>query len=250
MTAVLGALEHYEKWIGICAGLRVDFKDQGLYHDQIAGENWWEYYFEPIDIGARENATLTIIDFYHHDMFTQRAEAMPRAGAYRFIARYVRPKTHINEKLDSYARANFEGAFVIGIHYRGTDKHEEARPVPYDRVVAAVREAINGAGICRYKLFVATDEQPFLDHMLGQFPGKVLYREMLRSADGRPTHKTNGDGFKKGEDAVIDCILLSRTDYLVRTASSLSFCSTLFNPNLPGILLSAPEASPETSAAS
>jgi hypothetical protein len=240
MTAVLGALEHYETWSRIYTGLRVDFGDQGLYHDAVVGPNWWEYYFEPISIGTIEHAAVATIDLFHHDMFTRRAEAMSRADAHRLIARYVHPKRYISEKLDAYARAHFAGRFVIGVHYRGTDKHEEAPRVPYDDVVAAAREALDQAGGERCRLFVATDEQPFLDYMLGLFPDQVLYRQVFRSTDGRPTHKTGGDGFKKGEDAVIDCMLLSRTDYLIRTASSLSYCATLFYPGLPETLLVSP----------
>ena len=57
---------------------------------------------------------------------------------------------------------------------------------------------------------------------------------MFRSVDGRPIDVVNSDGnYQKGLDAVLDCVLLSRTDYLIRTASNLSLCATLFNARVP-----------------
>jgi len=238
LAAVLGALEHYERWKNHYAGFRVDFADHGLYYDPEAGPNWWEYYFEPIDIGYPDNAAAMTVGRWQHDAFAVKVERrMSRPAAAAILDRHVRVKTLLREQVDSYTRENFDGRFVIGIHYRGTDKHEEAPRIPYADVENAVREAIARAGAGQYGLFIATDEQHFLDHMLGRYPGKVLYREVLRSADGKPPHKTGGNGLKKGADAVIDCLLLSRCDFLVRTASDLSLCATFINPELPQVLL-------------
>ncbi len=44
--SVLGMLEHYDRWTGLYAGVRVDFKDQGLYYDPARGPNWWNYYLQ------------------------------------------------------------------------------------------------------------------------------------------------------------------------------------------------------------
>ena len=69
-------------------------------------------------------------------------------------------------------------------------------------------------------------------------PGALLFRDMFRSSDGRPIDVVNEDrNHKKGVDAVIDCILLSRCQVLIRTSSNLSLCSTLFAPEMPVILL-------------
>ena len=43
---------------------------------------------------------------------------------------------------------------------------------------------------------------------------------------------------KEVENALIDCILLSKTDLLIRTSSNFSLASTFFNPKLPVIELS------------
>ena len=71
-----------------------------------------------------------------------------------------------------------------------------------------------------------------------RFPGQLLVRDMFRSRDGRPIDVVNTDNnYQKGLDAVIDCLLLSRTQFLIRTASNLSLCAAMFNSRVPDLLL-------------
>lgn len=243
--AALGALSHYERRPAIYAGLRVDYQEHGLYFDPASGPNWWQYYFEPITLGTSDHAKVTTIDPHLHDLLTYHAAAMSRADAFDLISRHVRLRPHLAAKLDSFVAEHFAGTHPIGVHYRGTDKHEEAPPVAYEEVAAAVRKAASAAGADPWRVFVATDDQRFLDHMIRQFPEQLLYRPMFRSIDGRPIDVTNDDSnYQKGEDAVLDCLLLSRTRYLIRTASNLSLCSAFFNPEAPDLLLNRPYYSP------
>jgi hypothetical protein len=237
-AAVLGALEHYEEWPGYYAGLNVQFRS-GLYFESAAGPDWWEYYFEPISLGSRTNAATRVVGPHEHDMFAYRVEqTMPRQSGAALVARHIRLRPHLQATVDAYVRTKFGDAFVIGIHYRGTDKWEDAPRVPYEEIRAAVQRVAQSEGTAQYKLYLATDEKAFLDYMLDLYPDRVLYREMFRSTDGRPIDVVNEDSnHKKGEDAVIDCVLLSRTQHLIRTASNLSLCSTFFNSAVPEILL-------------
>jgi hypothetical protein len=237
-AAVLGILDHYERWQPLYAGVRVEFGD-GLYYEPSFGPNWWEYYFEPINIGSHSGAPARVVSPYYHDLCANRIEqTMPRERAARLVARYVVLKPRIRAIVDAYVREHWGDAMVLGVHYRGTDKSAEAPRVPFDEVEAVVRHAISRAGPRPGKLFVATDEQAFLDYMRDRFPAQLLYREMFRSTDGRAIDVVNADGnHQKGEDAVLDCLLLSRTHALIRTASNLSLCAALFNPHVPETLL-------------
>lgn len=237
-AAVLGILDHYHRWRHLYAGVRVDFS-HGLYFDPAVGSNWWEYYFEPIDIGGGRGAPARVVSPHFHDLCANRVERrMSRETGSRLIDRYVVVKPTVRNIVDAFVREHWRDAAVIGIHYRGTDKSDDAPRVPYEEMEAVTRAAIGRTGSDRCKIFLATDEQSFLDFMRDRFPGQLLYREMFRSVDGRPIDVVNADGnYKKGEDAVVDCLLLSRSHHLIRTASNLSLCSTLFNPRLPETLL-------------
>ena len=237
-AAVLGMLAHYEKWNAIYAGVNVDFGTQGLYYDPSVGANWWQYYFEPIELGCSRNARIRMVSAEQHDELALRIDRMPRRLGAELIRRHVRVRARVTEKVDAYAREHFQGTHVIGIHYRGTDKNSDLPLVPYETVWAAVRAAIEAGNGRPYRIFVATDEQAFLNDMRRRVPAGLLYRESVRSTDGSPTHKKTGNNYAKGEDALVDCLLLARSDRLIRTASNLSLCAALFNPDLPQIVLS------------
>lgn len=237
-AAVLGMLDHYERWRHLYAGVRVDF-GHGLYYDEARGPNWWEYYFEAIDFGGEGGAPARVVDPHYHDLCANRVEReMSRATGSTLVNRYVAAKPQVRQIVDDHVRDHWGQAFVIGLHYRGTDKADDAPRVPYEQVESVVRTAMVRAGSNRCRIFLATDEQAFLNYMQARFPGQLVYREMFRSVDGRPIDVVNADGnYRKGMDAVVDCLLLSRAHTLIRTASNLSLCSTLFNPRLPDMLL-------------
>src|SRR5271170_6048932 len=109
LAAVLGSLEHYEKWEKIYAGLKVDFADQGLYYDPAFGDNWWEYYFEPIEVGSSANAIVKIVGELQHDAFAYEIAHLSRERGFALIDRYVRPKPRLREKVDACARENSDG---------------------------------------------------------------------------------------------------------------------------------------------
>ena len=76
--------------------------------------------------------------------------------------------------------------------------------------------------------------------MRQRFHGRVITLDIRRSSDGRPLHKAPGNGYRKGEAAMIDCLLLARCSHLVRTDSDLGLFSTFFNPDLPVTMLGKP----------
>ena len=83
------------------------------------------------------------------------------------------------------------------------------------------------------KIFVATDEQPFLEYLNAANPGKIIFYDALRSTDGQAYTTLEKVQNYKGEDAIIDCLLLSSCNLLVKTSSNLSLCSSYFNPDIP-----------------
>ncbi len=232
---VLGALDFMET-SDSCCGLRVDFEDKDFYYDKEYGKNWWEYYFEPIDVGEKTDVIKKFFE-YKKIAFSFHAEfGISRERGNELIRKYIFLKPHIQKKIDDFCETNFQGSYVIGVHYRGTDKWSEADIVPYkdvyERLQPIVKEQHN------YKIFVATDDSYFLTYMHAHFPGYVIAIDAIRSDEGAAVHFTEKNlNYKKGEDAIIDCILLSKCDLLLKMASNLSDCSTSFNPFIPVIKL-------------
>jgi hypothetical protein len=235
--SLLGALHIYEK--GDYAGVKVCFGADGnfgTYYDPGRGSNWWEYYFKPITVGN---------DYQTKPLITaQGTEAcnyafnlefnLSRKAVNEIIKKYIFVRKRLLNVVDNFISSHFKGQ-VIGVHYRGTDKCGEAPRASY----AVMEEHINSA-IASFndnnnvQIFIATDEEDFIDYMKERYPSRVIYFEnAIRSRDGNPVHLHSQENYKKGEDALLDCLLLSKCNLLIKTSSNLSLCSTYFNPSIP-----------------
>lgn len=233
--SVIGALHYYDKGLNNCTGISVEFGNQGLYYDREYGLNWWNYYFEPIHLGDLSDKRT--IDLNQFSQFSLEAVyIMSCERCHELIKKYVRIKPHIEQKINDYLDRLFKNNNVIGVHYRGTDKALEAALLSYDKVIDEIKKEIKKNP--KAKIFVATDEDKFLQAMQKNFPGRILSIDAIRSTNGRPIHYSFGLKYQKGEDALIDAILLSQCSKLYRTTSNLSAASVRFNPLIEEIMLS------------
>lgn len=230
-TLDLYETEHYD-------GIMVDFKG-GQYLDPNMGSNWWEHYFEPIKIGNPDNIKR-YITFSEYVQLAGVGFFLERNRANNLIQKYIHVKPHILDKVDTFIKDNFENGIIIGVHHRGTDKITEMPLVPYEATYAFINyflQSLTQNQLKTIKIYVATDEKKFLNYMLNKFPGKIIYNNFVRSVDDNPIHFGNDhlftSNYQKGEEALIDCLLLSRCHVLFRPQSSLSIASDKFNPNLP-----------------
>lgn len=229
---VLGILDFYEN--GSCSGFRVDFDNTGVYYDAEKGSNWWEYYFEPIAIGNVDE-NVRILDCQRCFLFAIQVEySMTRKRANELIQKYVHVKEEISDIVEDFYSANFSKEYTIGVHYRGTDKITE---IPLVRYIE-VKNEIDKHFVQGCKIFVATDDERFLRFIKKNYGSAIIHQEIVRSNNSKPLHIEARDPYLRGKEALIDALLLSKTNLLIRTSSNLSLASSFFNPELPVIELS------------
>ncbi len=236
-NTVLGVLDYYET-SPTCEGLEVDFGDQGLFYDSAHGANWWEYYFEPVRLKKKDGVEFAEkFPTYKKINFSITAQfMMSRERGNELIQKYVHLKPHVQKKLDSFVEQHFKNNTIIGVHYRGTDKKSEAPTLSYEEVATTIKREMESGQYT--KIFIATDDENFVTFMREKFPEKIICLDAIRSCNGTPVHyPSSQDMYKKGEDAVIDCLLLVRCSKLYKMASNLSDTSVKFNPNMPVINL-------------
>lgn len=234
---VLGHLYLFEneKLLNV-SGLTIDFKTYGLYYDSSYGPNWWTYYFEPIYLGKEEGLERTYPTKEQYLEAWMQRRQLPRETAADLVKKYIHIKSDIQQKVDAFIAQFFQEKYVIGVHYRGTDKNKEAPRTPYESVFEEIEKYIPQKK--PYLLFIATDELDFLDQAREKYSDAVVAIEAHRSDNqGLGVHIANKNNYILGEEALMDACLLSKCDLLIRTSSNLSLWSTYFNPNLPVILL-------------
>lgn len=229
---VLGCLDLYDRNDHIA--LTVDFKEQGLYYEPDYGANWWNYYFYPINYPQRIDQTKKPLLKRLKD--EEKAEIgnavhfyIKRDRAHALITKYIQVKEEYLEEVEAFYEEHLKGSFIIGVHYRGTDKWLEATRVSYEEVIAKVEGILLDHE--NAKIFLATDELSFLEKMKDLFDNNLYYIEAQR-LDGHPIHYGSDKPFLMGKEALIDCLLLAKSDILIRTNSNLSAVSAYFNPDM------------------
>lgn len=164
--------------------------------------------------------------------------------ASQIVRRYLPPNRAIEEQVR--AIGDEIGEPYLAVHFRGTDKHLEAPRVEWERMVAALLRVNRTLEVPCRAIFAASDEQAFVDHLAGALPGLrvVSSRAIIRSTDGQPIHTAAAKDLearvRSGRDALCDCLLLSKSRFLIRTASCMSAWASVFEPSLPVLLLNRP----------
>jgi len=266
LQCVLAQLKHAETG-GLQPVVNID-QDFSSYYDPSRGTNVWEYYFEPvgeISSGDLDNLPPEAITRYDPPLQMKLCNAQrsyPRAESPAIVEwyaqrvregagltrKYVRVKAHVMANVDDFFHREMKGQPVIGVQLRGTDKGTDpngrryslpdwlARVVPPEEYFPIVDEFLQSYPAA--KIFVATDQQQFLETFRQRYQERVLAYGDTRSATNMNSqHKQDGRNYKKGEDVLIDCLLLARTHFLVRCQSNVGEVACYFNPGLPVINL-------------
>tara|TARA_B100000809_G_scaffold107967_1_gene106456 strand:- start:802 stop:1755 length:954 start_codon:yes stop_codon:yes gene_type:complete len=157
------------------------------------------------------------------------------------IKKYLIIKDNILNEVDAFERKHFFNKNVLGVHYRGTDKKREAKQITYETVLKSI-----SLYLAKYPetncVFVSSDESKFINYIENSdIDCKVVYyNDSFRSSDNLPIHTVNNNLYEINKDGLVNCLLLSRCNTLIKTPSLLSDWSVLFNPSIRLILLGKP----------
>jgi len=260
--SVVGALAYADAQGA--AAVRVDFRS-AVYVDAERGPNWWSYFFErdlmpiPNRLSTGEvHLDRSMAKYGRHGGFCDVVNGttpylypmtygVPRAEVHRLVASHIQVRQPIlDEVARATARSVTPGAYVVGVHYRGTDStrrpgwltDNQTTRVSYEAYAGEVRRALEEAAPSSYHVFVASDEIEFLEFMQKAFGDGVIFSEnspRVRAGDF-PIHLDRTlavSNYLKGASGLVDCLRLAATDYLVKGRSNLSDASLAFNPQLP-----------------
>ena len=148
----------------------------------------------------------------------------------------------IIEEVNTFTNQWFTGKQVLGIHYRGTDKSTEAPAVTYEELLNYIRSLLADNQELNL-IFLSTDDVQVIHYLVNSnLPVPVVYRDdAIRSETGDQIHlKQEHSKVMINRDAIVNCLILSRCRYLLKTASLLSDCSVIFNPDLRVSVINSP----------
>jgi len=163
-------------------------------------------------------------------------------AAKQLFDKYLVINPIVSDEVDSFTKKWFAGKRVLGLHYRGTDKIVEAPFVPFDELVEKMKEVIEKKATFDL-IFISSDDIKIIEKIkeLDLNIPVVCREDSIRAEDGVHFH-LNPKKSKEviNHEAIVNCLILSRCDFLIKNASLLSDCSMIFNPDLPAIILNFP----------
>jgi hypothetical protein len=243
MTWCLFLLHYCEK-----RGLIPDIRLTGVFVDHNRGPDWLDYYFDWLRPIASKSLAARVRYTKKISAWSELGLPVPRididTGA-RTLVKYLRPKPHIQKLVDDFWQKLSAHGPVIGLHFRGTDKVGEAPRVSWEYCVQVMRDYLHQHTDIK-AVFVASDEQEFVDFIQMSMHGIPVYchddHYRSKAGDIQPIFlKDTGEGsYEKGEDALVNVLLLSKCATLIRTTSFFSAWASVFNPHLKVILLNKP----------
>jgi len=208
--------------------------DSGWYFDPKKGPNAWEYYFDQI-ASLKPNQERILVK---HDRSWDK-QSFTRDRAHNLIKKYIRVKPHIQGKINLFWEAN-SSPNVLGVHLRLTDKFHctkygepaSGRPVDINAYIKHIKIYLTKHP--EAKIFLATDSIDSIELLTQEFGDKLFYRkDVIRSTGDKSVHiGMEGDRYQKGEDVLIDCLLLSKCNFLFKGISNVAVCALFFNNEL------------------
>jgi hypothetical protein len=258
LNGVRLALEN--NWLPV---VNFDRENCPFFYDAEHGDNVWEYYFEPVfhmtyaelrrliasgqlsDDLVHTYPWRDLLKWHHSDperIATFWAADVPENPAEwmktkrqlgrRYVAEYIRVKTAINAKVDAFVGRFIKGTYTFGAHVRGTD-FAYAEPTPPDAYFRAIEELVRQRALTDFRVFLATDQKQFVDLFRQAYGPKLLTYDSLRSSGEVAPFRLSGvSPYKKGEDVLMDVLLLSRCDHVLKCAAAGGEYALWFNPDL------------------
>jgi hypothetical protein len=245
LTWCLYALRYCE-YRGLIPDLRLTGDS---YRDHTCGPNWLRYYFDvntPIaskELAKRVRYTKRISAAEDVEQVTDLIKtSMTLDEGVRILNKYLSIKPPVDKIVADFWGAHGLTGQVLGVHFRGTDKSWEAPRVSWEHCRDVVRRCLQDHDLLQ-AVFVASDEQKFVDFLKVSIRQIPVYSrdDHHRSIGGSAIHlDSEGRGYEKGEDALVNSLLLAKCSILIRTTSTLSAWASLFNPQNKVILLNKP----------
>lgn len=240
-----------------------DKKTTFCFYDPEYGENVWEYFFEPVagisyqdlqdsieqgEISQQDifkNTAAEVLYLHHRDKERlatfwaweepkNRTEWMAekRKLGRDFIKKQIQVKPRIKDKVNTFYQQNFTSPVIIGVHIRGTD-FAYAEPTSIEKYFTQIDTYIANESLKEHQIFLATDQKQFVQLFKEKYGDKIIAYDAIRSeSDVSPFQFTDASGYTKGEDVLIDILLLSKCNYLFKGVAAVGEMALWFNEQL------------------
>lgn len=211
--------------------------------------NALSYYFEQCNLTREQQkdcytqvlsgSFIEIRNRYDINLFARGAEKTEVANDIRTIddgirlfTRNLKLRTWITRLALEFFR-DYSSGGVVGVHYRGKEKFiTESDAISHDEMIFSIQELLSLRPHGRSSMiYLATDDPEFYAACHKEFGSRIF---SYRRPPSTPLFhfQDTSRNFRKNSLAILDCLLLSKCDLLIKTPSLLSAWSKVFNPRI------------------
>ncbi len=216
------------------------------------GDNFLDYFFDHSQLSERQTLRAKTWKRLSHrarhikefPKISDQRIGMTLEKANHLFSSNFTLKPDLAAYVEQFVESHFERGKTLGVHFRGTDKKEEAARVDWESAANTVSEYLLQNPETEV-LFISSDESSFIEWLSNKFSSElkvVFHDDKEKSVSGKPIHLNASEGcaYTKGREALVNCLLLSRCDFLIRSASFLSGWASVFNPDMGVTMLNKP----------
>ncbi len=222
LHCMLYALDGYDR--GHYQGVAIDFHQGGFNYNPELGDNWWQYYFTGNTWGIAEDAQIVRVpDWHKYNMYMYARFDRSADDLHRLFKKYITVQPAIMQEVQAYTTHLAKQRPIIGIYY-----HSRSR-VAYSQVMQAIKQARK-----RYKrahIFLATGDY-YLAALVSNKYGKHIHHSPYPLTKHPNEHLS-----AVSKRQLINCLILSTCDILIKTSDMLSSTVSICNPRIPVIAL-------------
>lgn len=146
---------------------------------------------------------------------------------------YFKIKSNLEQKSLNILKP-YKSQKILGIHYRGTDKitsSENKSQISNQLFIQVLKDLIEKNNFT--KIFLATDDNKIESIINSNLNIKIIKQQNVTKINNQPIHFSKQiSNQDKSEQAFIDCLTLSKCNYVLITNSALGAWTKILNPNL------------------
>lgn len=220
-----------------------------LYNEKkkiFSTDNSWEYYFIQkkclSDINFKKDKIVFSDGNFPHKIFNE-FYYKNEEYFYKIYKKHICIRGNINNFVNNFKKKNFKNSQIIGIHWRGTDRHKHKykskdsffykrrKKLSIDDFAKKIDPIIKKNNNTR--IFLSTDEENYIAQFKNLYGKRVVYTKCYRSSSNIPIHlddnyKREKHRYKLGFEVLVDSLLLSESNILICNKSNVTNAAILF----------------------
>ena len=212
-----------------------------LYFDKSKGDNIFTYFFEQGQTPPVKHPVMTVLNMGGYLNWCN-ISTKEKVYSNLLINKYFQLQNEMAELIDNFQKTHFGAYRMLGVHFRGTDKVQET-PLASFTVYCRKIELLLDRNTCD-KFFFATDELGLREYVKMRFREKVILYDVEGTLPGTEYSGVGlhfipeSSSFLNAKNAIVECYLLSRCDFLMSSyKSSMSLFPTFINPDIHHIII-------------